>query len=665
MRTLRAVAAAVSLLVPLGAAADEGRLAGRTIASVAWDSDGTVDAAEIAALVELRAGRPLDEDAVRRSVQNLYATERYANVEVDGEPVGADRVAVIVHLFRAYRVGAVRFENRPVSDDALRRALGFSIGGPYQEAEIQEGIGRIERFLTTEGFSQATVAVRTEFDRARFEARVIYRISPGRPTRLVTPIFDGDVAPFAPAKLIAVSKMKPGDRYREERARKAAQAIQDFLVSEGRLKAEVHLIGVETRGDSAAPVFRVDVGPPIVFETVGVEEKRVRRDFANLLKNQVFQEDLLVRYVAELRRRYQEQGYHEAKVDYTIDEKKTPITVTLTVQRGPKEYVSAIVLDGVHGFPESRVRALLLTRPRSLLHRGRLIDGVLADDRAAIEGFYRVHGYTAAATLPPRVGPGKAPGALVVTLAVDEGPRTEVRKSDLDGVELGDLAALRRVLTLRPGRDYSAQKAADDRAEILAWYRDRGWTSAAVETRVAMTPDRSSADVTQLVREGAREFFGKTIVRGNARTKTSRILLPVRWQEGEPFSETKLLDAQRDISRTGVFQKVDARRALPDPSTPERNVLIDVVPGKPLSLLYGAGYQYEAETGDQSPYVLFGVGYNNLFGTLRSISLESRYAPETNRGRVFLNYRDPFFFGAEVPLVASLFYAREPIQKID
>ncbi|HKB70388.1 MAG TPA: POTRA domain-containing protein [Thermoanaerobaculia bacterium] len=665
MRTLRTVSAVAVMLLPLAAAGAEPRLEGRTIASVAWDADGPVDGAEIVRLVELRAGRPLDEDAVRRSVQNLYATERFANVEVDGEPVPPDRVAVTVHLFRAYRVGSIRFENRPVSADALRRALGFAVGGPYQEPEIREGIGRIERFLATEGFSQAAVTAGTEFDRARFEARVIYRIAPGRPTRLVAPIFDGDPSPFSPAKLIAVSKLKSGDRYREERARKAAEAIQDFLVAEGRLKAEVRLIGVETHGDTAAPVFRVEIGPPIVFETVGVEEKKVRRDFANLLKNQVFQEDLLIRYVATLRRRYQEAGYHEAKVDYTIDDKGTPITVTLTVQRGPKEYVSSIVLEGVHGFPESRIRALLLTRPRSLLHRGRLVDAVLADDRTAIEGFYRVHGYTEAATVPPRIAPGPKAGAMVVTLAVAEGPRTEVRSSDLDGVTFGDRTALRRKLTLRPGGAYSAQKAADDRAEILAWYRDRGWTSAGVETRVALTPDRSLADVTQLVREGPREFFGKTIVRGNARTLTSRILLPVSWEEGEPFSETKLLDAQRDISRTGVFQKVDARRALPDPSTPERNVLIDVVPGRPLSLLYGAGYQYEAETGEQSPYVLFGIGYNNLFGSLRSISLESRYAPETNRGRVFLNYRDPFFFGAEVPLVASIFYAREPIQKID
>ncbi len=665
MRKVWLAAAAAALLSAAPARGADVALFGRVIASLSYDTDGPVDGREVARLVELSAGRVLDEDAVRRTVQNLYATERFANVEVAGEPVPPDRVAVTVHLFRAYRVERIHFENRPVSDDALRHALGFSIGGPYQAAEVQEGVGRVERFLATEGFADASVAARTEFDRTRFEARVIYRIAAGSATRLVTPLFDSDVAPYSAAKLVAISGLKAGDRYREERARKAGQVIQDYLVREGRLKAEVRLIGVETRERTAAPVYRVDVGPAVVFETVGVEEKKVRRDFLNLLKNQVFQEDLLIRYVATLRKQYQEAGYHAARVDYTINERKSPITVTLTVQRGARQFVSAIDIDGIRAFPAARIRKLLLTRPRSLLHRGRLVDSMLAEDRGAIEGFYRSHGYTRAEVSVLPAGAGSRPEALVVHLAVREGPRTEVRTSDVGGVILGDAKALHRELTLRRGDAFNAQKAADDRAAILNWYHDRGWTTAAVETQVATSPDRSSADVTQVVHEGPREFFGKTIVRGNVRTATSRVLLPVRWQEGEPFSEMKLLDAQRDISRSGVFQKVDVRRGVPDPSATERNVLIDVVPGKPLSLLYGLGYQYEDPTGDQSPYVLFGIGYNNLFGTLRSISLESRYAPQTDRGRVFLNYRDPYFFGAEVPLVASLFYAREPIQKID
>lgn len=638
---------------------------GRSVVSVAYDADGPVDETELRRLIEVRAGKALEEAAVRRTVQNIYATERYANVEVEGDPQADGRVAVVLHLYRAYRIARIRFEHRPVSDDLLRRALGYSLGGPYQESEVQEGIGRLKRFLTTEGFADATVVKRTEFDRARFDATIVYEIAPGAPTRLVAPILDGDPAPFSAVELVRASKLKIGKRYREEKAKTAAQAMQNFLVSKGRLRAEVRLIGVETHEHTAAPVFRVDVGPPIVFETAGVEEKRVKKDFASLLKNQVFQEDLLIRYVATLRRQYEEKGYHDAKVDYTINEKASPIVVTLTVQRGDREYVSSVELEGVSAFPRHRIAALMLTRPHSLLHGGRLVDEVLAEDRTSIEGFYRLHGYTEAATAPPVIAPGGKAGALVVRLPIIEGPKTTVRSSGIAGIDLGDRKALVKDLTVKVGEPYDAQKAADDRGAIVAWYRDHGWTSVAVDTNVTMTANRAFADVQQAVREGPREYFGKTIVRGNVTTSTERILVPVRWREGEAFSETKTLDAQRDISRSGAFQKVAVSKDVLDPTTPERNVLIDVIPGKPLSLLYGVGYQYEDQTGEQSPYALLGIGYNNLFGTLRSISLEGRYAPETNEGRVFLNYRDPYFFGAEVPLVASIFYTREPVQTID
>jgi outer membrane protein insertion porin family len=666
LRAAALIAVAAALLPAVPAPAQEGALFGRTIASVAFDADGPVDQNEVGRLVDLKAGAPLTEDGVRRSVQNLYATERFANVEIEGEPAPPDRVAVLLHLFRAYRVAAIRFEHRPVADDALRRALGFSVGSPYQAAEVLEGVDRLKRYLTTEGFASAAVTSRTDFDRDRFEATVVYAIERGSPTLLVSPILDGDPAPFTAAELLAASKLKIGARYREDRARKAAQAMQDLLFSKGRLKGEVRLIGVETRERAAAPVFRIEVGPEVRFETVGVEEKRVKRDFLNLLKNQVFQEDLLIRYVGTLRTRYQESGYHDARVDYTIDEKASPIVVTLTVQRGEKKFVADVELPGVSAFPRARIADLMLTRHRSFLHRGWLVDSVLADDRAAILGFYRAHGYTEAAVAPPAVSDAARPaGGLEVRLAIIEGPRTDVRSAGIDGVVLGDRAAILRKLTVKVGDPYNPQKAADDRAEVVAWYRDRGWTSVSVETRVSMTPNRAFADVEQAVREGPREFFGKTIVRGNTQTSTSRLLVPVRWQEGDPYSETKTLDAQRDIARTGAFQKVEVSRGLPDPSTPERNVIIEVTQAKPWSILYGFGYQYENETGEQSPYVLFGVGYNNLFGSLRSISLEARYAPETDRGRVYLSYRDPYFFGAEVPLVASVFYSREPVQTID
>jgi outer membrane protein insertion porin family len=634
------------------------------IESVSYDSDGPNDPS-ITKLFEIRAGAPLDPDSVRRTIQNLSATERYSQIAVEEDSAPDGRVALTVHLFRTYRVGAIRFTKNPVAADELRRALGYAVGDPYQAAEVEEGVGRLKRLLSTEGYSEAEVVATQTFERADFEAGITYQIRPGPTTRLTTPIFDGDLAPFSAETLLRGIHWSPGKRYREERARKYAQLLQAYLLRKSRLKAEVRQIGVETKNHLAAPVFRVEVGPLVVFETKGVEEKRVRKDFLNLLKDQVFQEDLLVRYVDSLRRKYQESGYRQTKVDYSIQEDAGRELVVLTVDRGAREWLEAVRIEGVHAYSDKSIRRLLLTRPRGIFHRGYLVDAVLEEDRASIVGFFRANGYTVASVSPPELVAGKKQGALQLTLRVSEGVRTTVNQVHVEGALHADPREIRGLLRIGLGQPYDDQKVDDDKVNLANYYRDRGWTHAAVEPKVNFSPLHTEASVTYLVTEGAREFFGKTIVRGNTRTRTSRVEFPIRWREGDPLSESKMLDAQRELSRTGVFQKVEVRPSLPDPTTPERNVLVDVTEARPWSLLYGLGYQYDDTTGDQSPFFILGAGYNNLFGTLRSISLESRYAPLTKRGRVFLNYRDPFLFGYDLPLTATVFYAREPISNIE
>jgi outer membrane protein insertion porin family len=639
--------------------------AGATIESVSYRCDGEVSREEVARLMDVHAGDSFDPDTIRRSVQDLYATEWFSDIVVTQSPGKGRGIALVFDLYRAYRVADIGFAGNPVGKESLRQALGFHTGQPYLQSEVQEGAGRIERFLATEGYAQVGVEPRTAFDRARFEANITYVIAPGPPTRVSRPIFDGEIAPFSIAQLTDQTRLRQGDRYREEKARADARRIQAFLLSQGRLKAEVTLIGVDTDGGKAAPVYRIEVGPLVRFETRGVEEKRVQKDFQNLLKDQVFQEDLLLDYVSGLRRGYQAAGYHEAKVEYRIDRSPAEYRVLLTVDKGPRFFVQKIDIEGVHAFPEARIRKLLLTRPRSLFHRGYLVDSVLDEDRSAIEGFYVSHGFIQAKVPAPETAPGTGAGALVVRIAVFEGPQTIVTARRIEGVFHVDPASLAKLLRVRVGIPLNGQDIADDRAAIAQYYHDRGWVEAAVEPEISYSDGRRGASVIYRITEGEREFFGKTIIRGNTRTRIDRIRIPIGWVEGDPYSDTRVLEARRELARTGVFQKVEIRPALPDPTTTERNLLVDVSEGRPLSLLYGVGYQYEATTGDQGPFGLLGIGYNNLAGSLSSISFEGRYAPTTGRGRLYLNYRDPYFFGLGIPFTASVFYAREPIQRID
>ncbi len=267
---------------------------------------------------------------------------------------------------------------------------------------------------------------------------------------------------------------------------------------------------------------------------------------------------------------------------------------------------------------------------------------------------------------PPRVTAGTKPGALLVTIAVKEGPRALVESRALDGAEHLGPEAEATLLSVKEGAPLNPNAVREDVGRLSGWYHDRGWREAAVRDQVALSEDGTKARVTYRVDEGMKSFFGKTIIRGNTRTVTVLIERLVAWKEGDVFSESMLLETQRKLSRSGVFRRVDIRPQRVDPATQSRNVEIEVEEGRPWSLLYGVGYQYTPNVtqGQNDPYLTAGVSYNNIFGRMISSGVEAQFAPITRQGRVQAFVREPYLFGSNYPLNFLGFYAREVISDV-
>ncbi len=234
------------------------------------------------------------------------------------------------------------------------------------------------------------------------------------------------------------------------------------------------------------------------------------------------------------------------------------------------------------------------------------------------------------------------------------------------GAGHADTADLDRLLAVTVGRPFNPALLRQDVGAIQSFYLDRGWLEVSVREEYKLSSDRTAADVTYRVEEGLRSFFGKTIVRGNTVTKTDRIRDLASWSEGAPFSEEKVLETQRQLSRTGAFQRVDVRPEPADPADQERNVQIEVQEARPLSLMYGFGYQYlpEAAENQNDPFVVGGVTSRNLFGGLRSAGLEAQIAL-SGRYRVQASYRDPFLLGIGFPFASVLFAGIETIGTVN
>ena len=647
----------------------EGDSFGRTVISLTYTTDGRVDNEEIARLIAIHVGKPLTEDDTGATIRNLFATRQFSDVRILAAQTPSG-VEVTVELYRAFKIAPVKFSTAPIARTELRRVLPFTEGAVFNAELLPAGAAAIKRRLAEEGYLNAEVSPEVDFDWKTFKAPVIYRIVPGKPARAAPPFFDGDTAPFGPEALLKKAHMKAGDRYRDSKARSDATRMTELLHKNQRLKGLIELIAAQPTDDGRImPVYRVVIGPDVQFQVTGIKAKTVRNELHALAEGQIFDEDTVLFYVEQKKREFQERGRYRAKIDYKWDEKPDVLTVTVTVDEGPKLRIEKIAFTGNASIPEKELLDLMATKKKGLplLRPGFLVDDELTADANAILGYYQTRGWIRAKVDKPIIVDGTQPDRLIVTLPIEEGPRTKVASVKVEGAEHAADAAAENTLRVKRGTFFNPYLVRDDLAALQAFYHDHGWREASVKDDVRITDDGLEADVLYRVEEGEKTYFGKTIVRGNARTRTHRVTRQVAWKEGEPFSESDLLQTQRNLTRTGVFRRVDLRPQAPDPRTGVRNVEMELQEGRPLSLLYGIGYQYapDASNNRSDPYVVGGISYNNLFGRMQSAGIEAQIAPISQRGRIQVSFREPYLFNTRYPLTFLTYYMVEPIQDVD
>ncbi len=658
-----------------GAAAGAGgedvkpELLGRTIESVAFTCDGPADSSEIESLVDLYAGRPLTRQDTGATIQNLFATLDFSNVLVAAELTARGGVAVTIHLWRSYRVARITFDGKSsLSREDMRRAVSFSERDPFNGTALAEGASVLERKLVADGYIHADVSPEATFEAATFSVDVIYRIAAGKRARVATPFFDGKVEPFTAQELSASSKLKVGSPYRESRVRAGAERLRKYLLDQGRFKAVAELIAAEpTEDGDIRPVYRLNVGPPYVIEATGIKQKQARKEILALLEGQGFDEDLLEQWANTTREDLQRGGRYRAEVT-AVATGADPVAVQLAVDAGAKYAVEKVVLTGHASVPDETLQTLIVTRPRGLplLQKGRLIDGDLEADASAVLGYYQTHGWISARVDKPAVTEGSKPDLLDVAITIVEGPRTFVESRRVEGVEHLSPEEIDALVAVREGEPFNPSAVRQDVAALTSRYWNTGWREAAVRDRWTLSPDKTKVDVVYTVDEGMRSFFGKTILRGNAVTDSDRIMRQVAWKEGEPYSEEKIVDTQKNLARAGVFRSIEVRPQPVNPDNEEHNVDISLTEARRISLLYGVGYQYANGASPSSdPFLTLGLTYRNLFGRMQSASFEAQYAPVSQRGYIVASFLEPYLFNFDVPLTLGVFASREPIQEVD
>lgn len=610
-----------------------------------------------------KVGQPLDRVSVRESIQRLFATGEFANIEAVEYPAPGG-IRLVFRTQPNYFIGHVQVANAPdpPASGELQDASRLELGRLYSQQAVAAAVPLIRERLQSFGYYQAQIQPRVSLNSVDALANIIFVIAPGTLVRLGTIQFKGEPL-YAPDTLLRASHLKAGAELSRDRLDGAIQRLQKFYASQGRLAASIMLTGrtYVQAANRLNLVFQISAGPIVSVRAVGakISSRTLRREVP------VFQEHAADAELIEEGRRnlldyLQNQGYYEATVDYRESRPKSgQLEIVYQVTPGPRESIDAIRFTGNHYFGTDELEDRLAIRTSTHLlpdiipgARGRFSDALVQADANSISDLYQANGFSKVMVKPEinRAYQGKS-NHIEVIFGIQEGPQLLVRNLKIEGNQKISNAQIEGLLTTSPSQPFSQINVATDRDSILSYYYNNGFQQAQCTSQTKSVPGKNLVDVTYRIEEGPLQTVNRVFITGERFVRTNVIGHQVRLKPGQPLSQVQMLNTQRGLYDLGLFTDVTVVPQNPMGLDQSKNVVVGVHETRRYTFAEGVGMQVQNGTGGShelqnllgstrfSPLLSFDVTRLAFTGREQTLSFKSRYG--ALQKRAVLSYDVP------------------------
>ncbi len=114
---------------------------------------------ELFQILPLKRGEPLHMADVRSSIERMFATGRYADIQVQADPY-EDGVIIRFVTTNSWFIGSVTARgalSSPPNAAQLENATQLNLGEPYTDAKLTEAQTNLKHLLETNGLYRSTV----------------------------------------------------------------------------------------------------------------------------------------------------------------------------------------------------------------------------------------------------------------------------------------------------------------------------------------------------------------------------------------------------------------------------------------------------------------------------------------------------------------------------
>ena len=613
-------------------------------------------------LVAQPEAQPLDRDLIRKSVQALHATGRFADIRVEAEHTAGGGVTLSFVTEPNYFVGGVTVEgnpNRPTANQ-LANACKLQLGELFTQEKLDRGLQNVKQLMEENGYYRYTIKEEETRHPETQQVDVLFRLGVGQRAHVGRVSITGDDR-YSEAQLQDTARLHPADSVSSQRISDALQRLSKKYQKQNRWLAQVTVAERNYRPAANAVDYtiKVDPGPLVQITAEGFKiSNRVLKRNIPVYQEDALDDDLLNEGRRNLMNYMQGRGYFDAQVELRrrrANEGKE-LQVRYIINPGERHKLVRVDISGNKYFNAELLRSHMQVQPAGrLLMKGIFSQRLLSNDVEALQNLYRANGFSQVTirSVTHDDYRGKH-NEIAISLQVEEGAQTLVGSLHIVGANLVPESKLREEVNIAENQPFSDFYIAEDRDTVLNTYFNRGFPDATFEA--AATPDPAAANrmnVTYTIHEGRQEFVNQVFVSGMEFTRPYILQRELQVKRGDPLSQIDMLNTQQALYGLGIFNQVDTAVQNPDGSEPEKNVLVQVQEARRYTFNYGLGFEFQTGqpsvgtnvaqgTTGVSPRVSFSVTRLNFRGRNHTITFSANAGELQQRG--LISYKAPRWF---------------------
>lgn len=588
-------------------------------------------------LISIKSGDLYQYAQVRKSIENLFKSGVFADIEVKVQARNADLLDVFFILQNKPVIRALKFTApAPLSNRELRAGI-YSLrkNELFEESKLAKAVEELQTLLKAKGYFDARISPQVNLDKNRSGCTIQFAIAYGKVARirqLRFSINDDELARIIPGYF-----KNPGPYIQSDFAKKIEKAkkllkkhryyFPEIKVQEDFLDPEKSELDVTVtiacgykynfvfQGMAARMPLIADVWERQVFEKWAEEESRAR--LLNYLKN---------------------EGYIDVRIATAITTLGVNKTIVFTVQKNRRYRLGEITVHGNRAVSSEKIREIIKSNDLIYNKLFWLRINSLVADMEVLKLFYYYQGIS---PIDIHLEPSFRGQRADIDFVISEGQKYRMENVEFSGNQAFSSQDLYRLIQSKTGTPFVPRQFSEDIDRLQNFYWNNGYDDATISYELSPGKQKSlliRIDEKQLKKMGELIIIGASAAQKNLLHKR----FPLR--RGQPFSRNQVDAFRSEIENSAIFSEIKLDKIEKNQGTVD--MLAKVIPDR--SRLYGFGFGWEERRG---PRGTLEYQEKNLFNSISSVAATLQLGVNmvnqkliVNDSRGILAIDTPYFF---------------------